>query len=200
MANNNNPKRALYPAKGKRIRAIYHNVLFIDPGLTGTGFAFFPTVITSRAKGTVFDAREEGLYTGVWRPTGSKLWGGKTADACAWLNGLVGGIKPNLVVIEYPELWTGSAKSIASASTGKLFKLTYLVGGYGEVVRRLPCTRLPILVTPTEWKGQLPKEVVINRINQKIKNLEKIRDHEGDALGMGLHLPPRKIIRAPVAV
>ena len=181
-----NPKRALYPSKGKRIRTIYHDVLLIDPGLKGTGYAFYRTIVTSRPRGTVLSADELGLYTGVFRPKGSKTWEGKVSDACAWLNGVVGGIKPRLVVIEYPELWTGSAVSMASASTGKLFKLAYLVGGFGEVIRRLPCTRLPVLVTPPEWKGQLPKEVVIDRINKTIEGLDRIRDHEGDAIGMGV--------------
>lgn len=183
-----NPRRALYPTKVKRIRVVFNDVLFIDPGITGTGFAFYPTIITSRVRGIKLTANAEGenLYTGVYRPKGSEAWEGKVADACAWFNGLMGATKPNLVVIELPELWAGSATSLASASSDALFKLTYLVGGFGEVIRRFPNSRLPLLIKAQDWKGQLPKEVVINRIKAVFTDLEKIRDHEGDAIGMGV--------------
>ena len=91
------------------------------------------------------------------------------------------------MVFEFPELFSGNAKSQASAGRGDLFKLTYLLGGLADRAREYT-GRLPILMTPQEWKGQLPKDIVIKRIEKAFgpEYASQINDHEGDAIGMGL--------------
>mgnify|MGYP001810001885 CR=1 FL=1 len=102
--------------------------------------------------------------------------------------GVLKALEPSTIVIEIPALWSGSAVSHASAAAGKdgdpgdLFKLTYLVGQLGYLTKKMT-GNLPVLILPYEWKGQMPKEVVLERI---AAYGIQAKDHEGDAIGMGL--------------
>lgn len=173
-------KSTMYPKRGKRRSVLYERVLYIDPGLEGTGWAFYKTINTKERAGQYVKPVE----SGVVRPSDNLQWQGKVEALCTWLRGTCAIYSPKVVVIEYPETWAGSAKSMASTSSGALGKLMYLVGGLGEVARRVGANQ-PVLVTPKEWKGQLPKEVVIKRLEKRC-GIVKVRNHEGDALGMGL--------------
>ena len=179
-------KRAMYPTRAKdRLENCYDRVLFIDPGFEGTGWALFDSVVTVRrtvrrnAKGKIGY-----VESGVYRTKG-RQWVGKTVDICAWFKGKVLSTGAEVVVIELPEVWSGSDVSMTAAASGALIKLAYLVGGLAQVSQDCGC-RLPVLVLPREWKGQLPKDVVIARILQRMPKMKKIRDHEADAIGMAL--------------
>jgi hypothetical protein len=125
----------------------------------------------------------------VYFPAKKHKWDGKVEVVCGWLDGIIAAVNPKNVVIEFPKVWDRSYKSMAAMRRGDLFKLVYLIGGMGEIVRRHECN-LPILITPDEWKGQLPKAVVIRRIIRRIKKtlpgMGPIKDHQADAIGMGL--------------
>lgn len=92
-------------------------------------------------------------------------------------------VLPTLVVIEYPEVWSASAKSMASATSGDLLKLASLIGCLGLTARREADV---LFITPARWKGQLSKEAVERRIKQVAK-LDRLyyRNHVCDAVGMG---------------
>lgn len=152
----------------------WDRVLLVDPGIGGTGWAYWleitrpgeaslPFLSGSKTpKKTGFDAVEN-------------LW--------AWFDGVVDVLRPKIVVIEYPELWSSSGLSQGSAAKGDLFKLTYLIGGFGRIVAERT-RKAPVLVSPTKWKGQLPKRVVNARI--KLSLGKKYGNHESDAVGIGL--------------
>ncbi len=105
------------------------------------------------------------------------------------------------LVIEMAQMFN-TATSYASVKRGDLLNLIYLTGVIcGRVQSQLASD--PELVTPMQWKGQLPKDVVILRLQTHIE-LERtgqflhwtawknsrtsplIRDHEADAIGLGL--------------
>lgn len=70
--------------------------------------------------------------------------------------------------------------------TGSLQKLVFLVG---VIAGYLPEDWRIILVTPSGWKGQLPKDVVIRRMTARygtavVKTLN-VKTHAWDALGIG---------------
>lgn len=159
------------------------DVLFIDPGLNGTGWAFFPRVIVGKI--------EAPKITGVLTsPRNLGSWVERVSDLVCRMRGITCSLKPSILVIEMPELWAASSKSFASAVTknrepGDLFKLSYLVGGLGEMARETT-TVCPSLVHPCAWKGQLPKLVVMARVQKKYPDMRRIRDHECDAIAMGL--------------
>ncbi len=82
------------------------------------------------------------------------------------------------VVLEVPQYW--GVAGFMSRESGALFKLTFLCGmlyGLGKVHT----------VNPTEWKGQIPKHVVGNRLQRVYKdiNFETLDHNVGDAIGIG---------------
>jgi hypothetical protein len=151
--------------------------LFVDPGIKGTGWAFFQSIAPStgpEAYGVLHGKGEE--------------WVSRCHSLSQSFKRLLETFNPKQTVIEFPGLWL-SGVSMASASSGDLFKLAYLVGNFGELVTRIPRNTqvpLPVLIAPQKWKGQLPKEVVIRRILAIWPHLKDIKNHEADAVGMGL--------------
>ena len=85
------------------------------------------------------------------------------------------------IVIEQPESW-GAYKSIASTHSGSLLGLHILVGallGWG-----FGFTSNVVLIKVSAWKGQLPKHVTKERMEQKYNTSFKTYD-EADAVGLG---------------
>jgi len=149
---------------------LHTNVVFVDPGLGGTGLAFFrkldgpPDAVRQRAGGRG-DWRERQFRLALWFAESLSIW------------------QPNEVVIEYPEQFQ-SAKSHACVERGDLGKLYALCGMYMLVSYEQTTGVLPRLVSPNEWKGQLPKRVVDQRIRRTWG--QTYPDHVSDAVGMGL--------------
>lgn len=88
------------------------------------------------------------------------------------------------VVIEMPQMMT-NIKGIA-AQAGSVYKLAVLCG---YLARAMEPARIT-LVTPLEWKGQLPKSIVQQRVERaigirKCRELN-VRSHAWDAAGLGL--------------
>lgn len=138
--------------------------LFIDPGLEGTGWAFF-----SRKYGPD--------DSGVIRPI-VKDW---KARSIAIANELESRFACNHGVhigLEFPEMWGSSSRSHASSTD--LFELAFLCG---VIYHRITCHSWHFF-TVKQWKGQLPKKVVIKRI-QKAWGIVP-PNHAADAVGMGL--------------
>lgn len=148
----------------------------VDPGLGGTGYAVF----NSEGPGAVPPADFGVLHArrGDWRARAHSL------RRAFWAECQVH-VPIQRIVIEFPELFASSAKSTASASKGNLFQLTYLVGLLGAVAADYT-GEPPELITPRQWKGQLPKEVVIRRMLRAYGH--EYSSHAADAVGIGLHL------------
>lgn len=83
------------------------------------------------------------------------------------------------VVLEIPEYW-GASGYIARES-GSIFKLVFLCG---VICGSFKGT---ITYTPSQWKKQLPKEVVRNRLVKAMPNVDfsKLRHDIVDAIGIG---------------
>lgn len=153
------------------------NTLFVDPGLGGTGWAFFPLITKHPPKALPPDSH------GCFRPKQSHSWELRACEVGAWFHGLLRGTGVQHVVMEFAEVYLTNAVSMSAAQSGDLFKLVYLVGVLGEVTR-MECGNAPILVKPKAWKGQLPKDVVIRRLQETFG--KRFHQHEADAVGMGL--------------
>jgi len=154
-------------------------VAFVDPGLMGTGFAFWDNLLLS----SICPSPSPPTMHGRWMPKRGVQWQAKFDDCIRCVEEWLGMTAPSIIVcIEAPELWTGSAKSIASAASGKLLKLAYLVGGMVHVCHQMEieCVHL----SPGDWKGQLPKEAMQKRVTRMLGCTFK--EHEYDAVGMGL--------------
>lgn len=146
-------------------------LLTIDPGLTGCGWAKFDV------------ASRELTFSSVIRSAKAddKDWIARCQYVADELSKVVNLNADLHVVIEMPELWEGDVRSYASTSSGSLFKLAVLCGFLGRTFQGSRIT----FVSPQQWKGQLPKDVVMRRVLKKT-GLKKVRDHECDAIGLGL--------------
>lgn len=153
--------------------------LTIDPGLGGTGLcvsgdALFPVhteVIDSKSFGS--------------------SWTDRATEIADQLDSFADKWKLEEVYIELPAFFT-SAKG-ASCAAGKnggdsdLVKLSVLVGRFYELFHR---RGIPVeFIRINDWKGQLPKRVVAQRVANRLKcKPDAFPNHVMDAVGMSLHV------------
>ena len=148
------------------------SLLFVDPGLGGTGWAAWRLVGPARPL-------PPPTGWGVAHGSLGKTWVGRVRDIVDRVRPYV--LVATCVVVEFPGLWS-SAVSAAAGAKGDLFKLAYLCGAIGAINNHV----FLVLVSPQAWKGQLPKSVVGHRVQRYWPGLPKISNHALDAVGMGL--------------
>ena len=143
-------------------------LLAIDPGTVDTGIAFF-----ERSK-----LKAAWLYSADPRLSWTKR--------CPYLAQEIGTLKLTYhyrhAICEMPANFLDRQDVISSGAT---LKLAYLVGCIAQVIfhQDISFTLIPVRT----WKGQLPKQVVMSRIVRAFAPpVGKYRDHEADAVGMGL--------------
>lgn len=157
-----NPKR--FPGQSGESK----NELYVDPGLDGTGYAFY-------------------LYTGRL-----KLWGVfRTGDGeiperikrgIDAFHKILAMVRPDIVYFEDNRMWSGSAISVAAAGRGDLSKLSMLTGAFiGEAFAF--GTQVAPLLSPQSWKGSMPDDVVAIRLSRIIPDI-KFKQHEREAVAM----------------
>ena len=152
--------------------------IYIDPGLGGTGWAYFSS------HSCCSETPELPNAYGVLRGHAKETWIQQSNTIRHAFSFLLEKYTARQCVIEFPCLWSGSGLSQASASRGDLFKLAYLCGSLAAMCGiRGVRVELP---SPQDWKGQLPKDVVIKRILRFFPEGTIIKDHEADAIGMGI--------------
>lgn len=150
------------------------SLLAIDPGLQGTGFAVWNQHYVPMACGV------------IQGPRGPDWMARVDHIACA-LSDLVNEYGVKRIICEQMELYASAASSM-SWKTGDLQRTVFLIGTIHGMTRRR--VRRFILVTPREWKGQLPKSVTIHRVKKALgpracREL-RIQTHAWDAVGIGL--------------
>ena len=153
--------------------------LFIDPGLTDTGWAIFA------AHPIGFCHLEE---SGTLRVHRLPCWTDTVDRMLSEFSRLMNWTFES-AYIEFQELWSRSALSHACVARGDLFKLTYLVGRMAQMLT----TRNPFITihlpTPQHWKGQLNARAMKARVEKVFgKNSNRKRtEHEEHALGLYLY-------------
>lgn len=173
--------------------------MFVDPGLGGTGAAVFK------------DIQEGVIQPPIWHdrivvPKEVGEWVSRSVHVAMWIQNVVktmrgkGLAKWNSLVVEFPEVWSGSLTSNTAVRGTKgdsapLLKLASLSGmiafSFLMGMRTVSSPQVHVrYIRPAEWKGQLPKKCVIDRIRRAYCPMEEtgagMRDHEADAVGMGL--------------
>jgi len=177
-----------------------YSVMTVDPGLGGTGWAYWSELGTEASKRPYisplplipFDSITSNMAHfnfGVERGNHKDTWQRQAHNIAHNMYELMGKVYVEHLIIEYPSLWSGSAVSHAAVSgdESNLSKMHYLIGGICALCWN-PTLPDPILITPQEWKGQLPKSVVIQRILRCLPAGTQIPDHAADAVGMGFAL------------
>ena len=151
-------------------------VHFIDPGVTGTGYATWVEIGGQRATRPI----DCGCVKGIKK---NENWQDRAYYVVGALTKVFDEYGTRVVVVEWPELWTGSSRSQTAAERGDIIKLAHLCGEIDYCCREsgFKC----VLVRPSEWKGQLGKQAVINRIKRRLNNWSPT-SHDADAVAMGL--------------
>jgi len=146
--------------------------IFIDPGLNGTGYA-------------VYTPKWHLLFSGNINISGQYPWEIRGQRIEKRIIEMVARQEITHAYIEFPSYF-GSASGQMVAARGDLVKLTWLVGLLYGVFKSGQAMLLPV----REWKGQLPKEVVIKRIKQILPQevWKKFKTHTWDAVGMALYV------------
>lgn len=149
-------------------------MMAIDPGLQGTGYAIWHR-----------DPRvpdEAGVLRGPRGPD----WMARVDHIAVNISELVRNYEVRHIICEQMEHF-GTAQSSMSWKTGDLQRTVFLIGTIHGMTR-LRC-RFE-LVTPREWKGQLPKSVTIARVRRALGRDTCrglcIETHAWDAVGIGL--------------
>jgi len=151
----------------------------IDPGVQGTGWASWVGK-TPVAAGIVETAADEG-----WE---LRLYDVVTALMAAYRD--LQRVSQNdhpAIVCEMMEFY-GTGGGSAPWATGDLQRILVLSGWFcGRVHARAEDV---VFVRPSEWKGQLPKRVVQQRITallgEELCDHLEVKSHAWDAIGIGL--------------
>lgn len=142
--------------------------LTVDPGIIGTGYAVW--------------ARDWSLISwGQIQPRKDRTLEQRSSLILSTLKMLIMKYTAMELYIEYPAVFSGKL-GIAIAKRGDIVKLAFVTG----IICGISWKRFN-LVPVNKWKGQLPKEVVKKRINKIFPNYV-LKDHEYDAVGLGLYL------------
>lgn len=92
--------------------------------------------------------------------------------------------KVNKVILEVPTHWAVSG--FEARESGGMAKLSFVCGLIYSLREHM--TEFKV-VTPQQWKGQLPKDVVVNRLRDHYLSigvdLEKLNNNIADAIGIG---------------
>jgi len=158
-------------------------LISIDPGLSGTGVVHWidrQPIFAQVMKPVMRDVREQ-LKGGE-----SDLIPRARDIAQNFLLAADGfNLVDTTVVIEFPE-YQASAERAMGWKTGSLQRLTMFIG---VLIGMMPNRWRIILVTPSGWKGQLPKDVVQRRMTNKYGAVKmiglKVKTHAWDAVGIG---------------
>jgi hypothetical protein len=159
----------------------WRDVMTVDPGLGGTGVAFWRKLVRGTATEPDFvDVLHEEDETATWTERARSI-----ARAARELLPV-----PETLFVEVPRLWPHSRKSRAAAIRGDLTKLSAVAGMVIEAVSASRFATLRVVTAfPRDWKDQLPKDAVVRRIYRALGlNSDGLSypDHAADAVGMGL--------------
>ena len=157
-------------------------VLCLDPGVRSTGWAFWEALSLKTLAPTEY---------GVWRAPASMGWQAScrrvSGEAAEWYQRRAGDYaEPDKIVCEWPQLWSGSAKSQTAADRDSLAKMWFLIGRLQEAFETVGYADDMTLVTPQQWKAQASKRIIIARLKRWTG--VTFRDHVADAVGIGAHL------------
>lgn len=153
---------------------MYNRVIFIDPGIGGTGYAVwsYGEFLSYESGDTLCGPNEYGVIN--CKDVNVQLEEFKR---------MIARFRPLLIHIEDAAFMPGSVKGQAAAKTGSVVKLAQYIGRLQQICADLDCEAE--LISVMKWKGTLPKKVVWDRIFKVLPDL-KAKSHALDAIGLGL--------------
>ncbi len=152
----------------------------LDPGLGGTGLAVWDEA--------TWRACVEPKATAILLPEykDGRLWIERCNDLAGQLFFYLRMHKCRIVYCEFPMKFDGAVGVAAiSGQVSDIAKLTFLIGTFSATCHRYGAQFIDVPVN--QWKGQLSKEAVANRIASRLEiHPNKYPSHANDAVGIGL--------------
>lgn len=149
------------------------NLLSIDPGFRYFGFALF-------SEGSLIRAGLSKTSSEKW-----EVWEGQPPDFTNLIEIVQSLVwKDKVAVIEFPQVYK------ETPNPNDIVKLASACGAYTAILQSLGFT--VSWVKPKDWKGTVPKEIMLKRILAKLETseyafIENPKDHNIiDAIGVGL--------------
>lgn len=148
----------------------------IDPGISGTGLAFFEDSrllkwITVRSYRDTWQEKTKGIVEVIQRHHEEFNF------------------KWSKVFIEWPSNFMGTAKGQVAIGTGSILKLAYLIGLISGSIQGPEM----VLISVQRWKGSLPKKVTQKRAEKFFKQ-KGFSNHVSDAVGIGQFVIENKLV------
>lgn len=148
----------------------YRFVIGIDPSINYCGFSVFE-LVDDNYKLVVSKLLEPGRT--------SKEFTEKSKDIYNTVKSVYSKLSDegsSIIILEIPQYW--ALAGFIARESGSIYKLTFLCG----MIYSLPNV---IVVTPNEYKGQLPKEVVRNRLEKIYPQVKTMNHNVVDAIYLG---------------
>ena len=149
-------------------------LLSIDPGFRYFGYALFDS------QGSLFEASLKKSKSGDW-----DKWTNQPPDFSLLADIILKNEwDEREAVVEFPQIYT------STPNPGDILKLGSACGAYTALLQASGFNVQWVL--PKEWKGTVPKEIMVKRILAKIReeeynNISNPKDHNIiDAIGIGL--------------
>jgi len=160
-------------------------IITIDPGIDALGWALWDKYRSSH-----FKKLTAPIDSGVCRTNSKLSWLAKTDVMASEVEDLLRPISmgPDSgncyhLACEMPKYMESKTGRVAARSDA-LVKLVFMVGRIAEVANNQGMQFIPVPVG--QWNGQLPKKIMEARVTKRLGI--KYREHEYDAVGIGLHL------------
>ena len=144
----------------------------IDPSINYAGYAVF-NITRPKSKKLV----KYGLIN-IGSKMKKAIYLDKAKKVYEIIKEIIYDYEADIITLEVPEFW-GSAGLLARES-GSVFKLTFLCG-------MLYSMNNVITYTPSSWKGQMPKHVTANLLQEHYPKIDfsKLDHNIADAIGIG---------------
>lgn len=163
-------------------------LLALDPGTHITGYAYFEQLPPSKVALTQY---------GIIRAS-QDSWDLRCVEINSKIRNFMVTKQCNVCVVEFPQFQAGT-RGMAAARGGDTLYLAYLCGTIAcgwylhmaESMREKKFLDMPFptLITPSAWKGQLPKEITSQRC-EKLFGIEARKTSEfnySDAIMLGVY-------------
>jgi len=172
------------PPKYKKKKQVIKKLLAIDPGTENLGWAIFNVAGRLHNKGAQLAVREyKYMDSGVFQIKNKSLdWMQRMDLLLIDVQKILQDIPIDVVVIEEPAIFIGTAKGEGANNSGSVLKLTAVVHSIRSMAKRMGCK--VHLLGVRKWKGNTKKEDTQRRINRSF-GINITQPDQADAVGVG---------------
>lgn len=155
-----------------------YTIMTVDPGIRGTGLCIWEKTLWCKKPANP-------LYVTNLMPQQYEDWQKVCRRFYEEISEVISTFNVLKCWVEFPQFFQ-SEVGMAATTKGDIYKLSCLVGVFEGAMWSYGGQISPIEVR--KWKGQLSKDIVIQRIKKTLPDIEQlnVQSHSWDAIGIGL--------------